>query len=67
MRGPLNFKKRIKSTLFWLGMVASVYEAVVGSLVSSSIEMPPIVGAISVEHAAVLLHCNRNDPSLSTY
>ena len=62
-----ELQKRTKSVLFWIGMVASVYEAVVGSLVSSSIEMPPIVGAISVGLAAVLLYCNGNNPSLSTY
>ena len=62
-----ELQKRTKAVLFWIGMVASVYEAVVGSLVSSSIEMPPIVGAISVGLAAVLLYCNGNNPSLSTY
>ncbi len=63
----IEMQKRSKSALFWLGMVASVYEAVVGSLVSSGVDMPPIVGAISVGLAAVLLYCNGNNPSLTTY
>ena len=62
-----ELQKRTKSALFWLGMVASVYEAVVGSLVSSGVVMPPIVGAIGVGMAAVLLYCNGNNPSLTTY
>lgn len=64
---PVELQKRTKSVLFWLGMVASVYEAVVGSLVSAGIEMPPVVGAIGVALATVLLYCNGNNPSLTTY
>lgn len=64
---PVELQKRTKSVLFWLGMVASVYEAVIGSLVSAGIEMPPVVGAIGVALATVLLYCNGNNPSLTTY
>lgn len=64
---PVELQKRTKSVLFWLGMVASVYEAVVGSLVSAGIQMPPVVGAIGVALATVLLYCNGNNPSLTTY
>lgn len=64
---PVELQKRTKSVLFWLGMVAAVYEAVVGSLVSAGIEMPPVVGAIGVALATVLLYCNGNNPSLTTY
>ena len=64
---PVELQKRTKSVLFWLGMVASVYEAVIGSLVSAGIEMPPVVGAIGAALATVLLYCNGNNPSLTTY
>ena len=64
---PVEMPKRTKSVLFWIGMIASVYEAVVGSLVSAGVEMPPIVGAIGVALSAVLLYCNGNNPSLTTY
>lgn len=67
MKETPELQKRTKSVLFWLGMVASVYEAIVGSLVSSGVVMPPIVGAIGVGLAAVLLYCNGNNPSLTTY
>ena len=64
---PVDFQKRTKSVLFWVGMIASVYEAVVGSLVSAGVSMPPVVGAIGVALSAVLLYCNGNNPSLTTY
>lgn len=48
-------------------MVASVCEAVIGSLVSSGVAVPPVVGAASVGLATLLLYCNGNNPSLTTY
>lgn len=62
-----QLQKRTKSVLFWLGMVASVCEAVIGSLVSSGVDVPPVVGAVSVGLATLLLYCNGNNPSLTTY
>lgn len=58
-------QSRNKSVLFWIGLVSCVYEAVVGSLVSAGIEMHPIVGAIGVALATILVYCNGNNPSLA--
>ncbi len=64
---PIELQKRTKSALFWIGMVSAVYEAVVNSLVSAGINMPPVVGAVGVALATVLIYCNGNNPSLTTY
>lgn len=63
----LETQSRAKSLLFWLGLVSCVYEAVVSSLVSAGIEMHPIVGAIGVALATMLIYCNGNNPSLKKY
>ncbi|MDO4565181.1 MAG: hypothetical protein Q4C04_06165 [Clostridia bacterium] len=55
---------RAKSILFWIGMVSAVYEAVVSALITGGVSMPPIVGAIGVALATVLVYCNGNNPSL---
>ena len=60
-------QSKVKSILFWIGMVSAVYEAVVNSLVTGGIEMPPLVGAIGVALATVLIYCNGNNPSLKEY
>lgn len=60
-----QFQSRNKSVLFWIGLVSAVYEAVVGSLVSAGIEMHPVVGAIGVALATVLVYCNGNNPSIA--
>jgi hypothetical protein len=60
-------QQRTKSVLFWIGMAAAVYEAVVNSLVTSGVVMPPVIGAIGVALATVLIYCNGNNPSLTTY
>ena len=60
-------QSRAKSVLFWIGMVSTVYEAVVASLVSAGVAMHPVVGAICVALATVLIYCNGNNPSLKTY
>ena len=67
MNGPINFQKRTESILFWVGMVSAVYEAVVNSLMSAGVSMHPVVGAIGVALATVLIYCNGNNPSLTTY
>jgi hypothetical protein len=46
-------------------MVSAVYEAVVNSLMSAGINMHPVVGAIGVALATVLIYCNGNNPSLA--
>lgn len=60
-----QFQSRNKSVLFWIGLISAVYEAVVGSLVSAGIEMHPVVGAIGVALATVLVYCNGNNPSIA--
>ena len=61
----MNLQSRNKSILFWIGMVSAVYEAVVNSLMSAGINMHPVVGAIGVALATVLIYCNGNNPSLA--
>ena len=60
-------QQRTRSILFWIGLAAAVYEAVVNSLVTSGVFMPPVVGAIGVALATVLIYCNGNNPSLKQY
>lgn len=60
-------QSRNKSVLFWIGLVAAVYEAVVNSLVGAGVAMHPVVGAIGVSLATVLIYCNGNNPSLKQY
>lgn len=67
MMNNAEFQNRSKSALFWIGMVSAVYEAVINSLMSAGIDMPPVVGAIGVALATVLIYCNGNNPSLTIY
>ena len=60
----LELQSRTKSILFWFGMASAVYEAVVNSLVSAGVSMHPVVGAIGVALATVLIYCNGNNPCL---
>ena len=60
-------QSRNKSVLFWIGLVAAVYEAVVNSLVSAGVTMHPVICAIGVALATVLIYCNGNNPSLKQY
>ena len=53
--------------LFWIGLASAVYEAVINSLVSAGVHMHPLVGAIGVALATVLIYCNGNNPSLKSY
>ena len=62
-----KLQNRSKSILFWVGLVSCVYETVINSLVSSGIALPPIWAAVGVGLAAVLIYCNGNNPSLTTY
>ncbi|MBQ1821788.1 MAG: hypothetical protein II117_09325 [Clostridia bacterium] len=60
-------QSRNKSVLFWIGLASAVYEAVINSLVSAGVHMHPLVGAIGVALATVLIYCNGNNPSLKSY
>ncbi len=60
-------QSRNKSVLFWIGLVSAVYEAVISSLMSAGVVMHPVVGAIGVALATVLIYCNGNNPSLKEY
>ena len=63
----MMMQSRNKSVLFWIGLAAAVYEAVVNSLLSTGVNMHPVVGAIGVALATVLIYCNGNNPSLKQY
>lgn len=67
MMENLETQSRAKSLLFWFGLISCVYEAVVNSLVSAGIQLHPVVGAIGVGLAAMLIYCNGNNPSLKRY
>ena len=67
MTETLETQSRAKSLLYWFGLVSCVYEAVVNSLESAGVQMHPVVGAIGVALATVLIYCNGNNPSLKRY
>lgn len=52
----LETQSRMKSPLFWIGMFACVFEAVLNSLVSSGIELPAWLPAIGVALTTVLIY-----------
>ena len=61
----METQSRIKSPLFWIGLVSAVYTAVVTAGVTAGVEMPWWVGAIGVALSTVLVYCNGNNPSLT--
>lgn len=71
----IKTQSRNKSVLFWIGLVSAVYEAVLNSLTASlsaaNLGFPPVVGAvlgaIGVALATVLIYCNGNNPSMTSY
>lgn len=67
MMENLETQSRVKSPIFWIGMFACVFEAVLNSLVSSGIELPAWLPAIGVALTTVLIYCNGNNPSLKRY
>ena len=67
MNREIELQSRMKSPIFWLGLIACVYEAIVSSLSSAGVAMHPVVGAIGVALAAMLVYCNGNNPSLNVY
>ena len=67
MEQNVTMQSRMKSPIFWIGLIACVYEAVVSSLASAGVTMHPVVGAIGVALATMLVYCNGNNPSLNVY
>ena len=67
MDQKIEMQSRMKSPIFWIGMVAAVYEAVVNSLVQSGVSLPVWMPALGVALATVLIYCNGNNPSLTVY
>ncbi len=67
MEQKIETQSRMKSPIFWIGLIACVYEAVVNSLVNSGITLPAWMPALGVGLAAVLIYCNGNNPSLNVY
>ncbi len=67
MENKIEMQSRMKSPIFWIGLIACVYEAVVNSLVQSGVVLPAWMPALGVGLAAVLIYCNGNNPSLNVY
>lgn len=65
MDQKVEIQSRMKSPIFWIGMIAAVYEAVVNSLVQSGVNLPVWMPALGVALATVLIYCNGNNPSLA--
>ncbi|MBQ2202150.1 MAG: hypothetical protein II412_06210 [Clostridia bacterium] len=63
----IEMQSRMKSPIFWIGMVAAVYEAVINSLVQSGVSLPVWMPALGIALATVLIYCNGNNPSLTVY
>lgn len=68
----METQSRTKSVIFWIGLTACIYQAVIGSLIGGSVELftpqtVAILEAISVGLSAVLIYCNGNNPSLKQY
>lgn len=67
MDQKIEMQSRMKSPIFWIGMIACVFEAVINSLVSAGIVLPAWLPAIGVALTTVLIYCNGNNPSLTVY
>lgn len=59
-----NIQSRLKSPLFWIGLAAAVYNAIINTGVAANVQMAWWVGAIGVGLSAILIYCNGNNPSL---
>lgn len=59
-----SLQSRVKSPLFWVGLVSSVYSAIVSAGVTAGVDMPWWIGAIGVGLSSVLVYCNGNNPSI---
>ena len=60
----MELQSRTKSPLFWVGLVSTVFTAVVHAGVAAGVNMPWWIGAIGVGLSTVLVYCNSNNPSL---
>ena len=72
IKNEIAMQSRNKSALFWIGLIAAVYQAVYGCLtMSEGITFSPValavMGSISVAFSAILIYCNGNNPSLTVY
>ena len=67
MEREINMQSRMKSPIFWIGMIACIYEAVINSLTTSGVALHPVWSAVGVGLAAALIYCNGNNPSLTVY
>lgn len=61
----MNKQSRMKSPLFWVGLVSAVYTAVVNAGVAAGAQMPWWIGAIGVGVSTALVYCNGNNPSIA--
>ena len=59
-----SLQSRVKSPLFWVGLVSAVYSAIVSAGVTAGVDMPWCIGAIGVGLSSVLVYCNGNNPSI---
>ena len=63
----METQSRVKSPIFWLGMVSAAYEAFIGAAVAAGVTLPWYLGALGATLAALLVYCNGNNPSLKQY
>ena len=55
MDQKIEMQSRMKSPIFWIGMIACVFEAVINSLVSAGIVLPAWLPAIGPPTATLRL------------
>ncbi|NLB62405.1 MAG: hypothetical protein GX802_08365 [Clostridiales bacterium] len=60
----VRLRSRMKSPLFWIGMVSAVFTAVINVGVTAGVEMPWWVGAIGVGLSTIMIYANGNNPSI---
>lgn len=61
----MNTQSRVKSPIFWIGLISAVYTAVVNTGVTAGIDMPWWIGAIGVGLSTILIYANGNNPSIA--
>lgn len=60
----VRLRSRMKSPLFWIGMVSAVFTAVINVGVTAGVVMPWWVGAIGVGLSTIMIYANGNNPSI---
>ncbi len=60
----MKTQSRVKSPIFWIGLISAVYTAVVNKGVTAGINMPWWIGAIGVGLSTILIYANGNNPSI---